>query len=177
MRFSSKINLLIFLTGLLLISACSNGENTNRVSNQTAEKNANTLATAKTDPAELGKIINLPIMPEEADWREELLTKQTAANQTSGANNRRLIAVLFFKPEDARKLVELVEKYKAAEAVELESETWFPAELIAQSQTSGNDTIKGAAYAVNDFVQPPYSSGRLTHIVETDYFVLELFAM
>ena len=88
-----------------------------------------------------------------------------------------MTAVLHYLPEDTPKLIALTEKHKPAEAVELEVESWFPAELIAQSQTSGNETIKGNAYAANDFLQSPYSTGRITHISGTDYFVLELSTM
>ena len=128
----------------------------------------------KDDPAELGKIITLPIMPEEAVWREESRGRQTDAIALR-TTDRKLTAVLLYTPEETQKLIALFEKHKPAEAVELEIESWFPAELIAQSQTSGNETIKGNAYAANDFIQSPYLNGRITHISGTDYFVLELF--
>lgn len=170
----------VFLAAVLLISACSNGENTNQVSNQSSnqlpETNRNSIIAAKNDPAELGKIINLPIMPLEAEFREEPFDKQTNTNGAAPVNQK-MTAVLLYDLADTPKLIALIEKHKPGEAVELEVETWFPAELIAQSQTSGNDTIKGNAYAANDFLQTPYSKGRIIHISGTDYFVLELSAM
>ena len=181
MRFFSKINLYIFLAAALLINACSGGENANQISiqtsNQPPEANSNSVIAAKNDPAELSKIINLPIMPEEADWREEPIGKQTRSNRAPGPDDRRMTAVLHYLPEDTPKLIALIEKHKPAQAAELEVESWFPAELIAQSQTSGNETIKGTAYAANDFLQSPYLTGRITHISGTDYFVLELSTM
>lgn len=171
----------IFLAAALLINACSNGENTNQISNQASnqpsETNSNSVIAAKTDPAELSKIIILPIMPLEADWREEPPDKQSGSNRAAEPNDRKMTAVLLYAPEDTPKLIALIEKHKSAEAAELEVESWFPAELIAQSQTSGNETIKGNAYGANDFLQSPYSNGRITHISGTDYFVLELFTM
>ncbi len=181
MRFASKIYLYIFLAGLLVFTACSNSGNTNQISNQAsnqpAETNSNSVIAAKNDPAELSKIINLPIMPEDADWREEPIKKQTNDNRVPGPSDRKLTAVLRYTPEDAQKLTALVETHKPAEEVELEAESWFPAELIAQSQTSGNETVKGNAYAGSDFVQTPYLNGRITRISGTDYFVLELFTI
>lgn len=163
------------------MNACSNGENTNQISNQASnqppETNSNSVIAAKNDPAELSKIINLPIMPLEAEFREESLDKQPATNRPAASNNQKMTAVLLYDPADTPKLIALIEKHKPSEAVELEVETWFPAELIAQSQTSGNDTIKGNAYAAADFLQTPYSKGRVIHISGTDYFVLELSAM
>jgi hypothetical protein len=181
MRFSSKINLCVFLAAILLTSACSRGENTNQISNQasnqSSETNSNSVIAAKTDPAELSKIIILPIMPLEAEWREEPPDKQAGSNRAPGPNDRKMTAVLLYAAEDTPKLIALIEKHKSAESNELEVENWFPAELIAQSQTSGNETIKGNAYAANDFLQSPYSNGRITHISGTDYFVLELSTM
>ena len=171
----------IFLAAALLIGACSSGENTNQISNQVAnreaETNSNSVIAAKNDPAELSKIINLPIMPLEAEFREESPDKQVGNNQTTEPNVRKLTAVLLYAAEDMPKLIALIEKHKPGGAVDLEVESWFPAELIAQSQTSGNETIKGNAYAANDFLQSPYVNGRITHISGTDYFVLELSAM
>lgn len=181
MRFSSKINLHIFLAAVLLINACSSVENTNQISNKAAnqpsETNSNSVVAAKNDPAELSKIINLPIMPEEADWREEAPDKQTDNSRAAEANDRKMTAVLLYAAEDTPKLIALIEKHKPAQALELEIESWFPAELIAQSQTSGNETIKGNAYAASDFLQSPYSNGKITHISGTNYFVLELSTM
>ena len=168
----------IFLAAILLINACSSSENANQISNQDSnqpsETNSNSVIAAKTDPAELSKIINLPIMPLEAEFREEPLSKQAGSNRAPVPNDRKMIAVLLYSPEDTPQLIALIEKHKPAQAVELEVESWFPAELIAQSQTSGNETIKGNAYAANDFLQSPYLTGRITHISGTDYFVLEL---
>ena len=35
-------------------------------------------------------------------------------------------------------------------------------------------TLAGQSYAANAFYQEPYTDGRITHIENTDYFVLEL---
>ncbi len=79
-----------------------------------------------------------------------------------------------FTTEQADEIVKRAETYKAPVAVQMEAEEWFPPELIAQSGASGDDTIKGNSYAANDFVKTPYTGGKLTRIVNTDYFVLEL---
>src|SRR5215210_9123260 len=122
MRFSSKINLCVFLSAVLLINACSSGENTNQISNQASnqpsETNSNSVVAAKNDPAELSKIINLPIMPEEADWREDAPDKQTGSDRAAGPNDRKMIAVLLYLPEDTPKLIALIEKHKPAEPAE-----------------------------------------------------------
>lgn len=174
MNFVSKFYLLIFLTGVPIFNACSNAGNTNQTgANQTAQTNANVAVTTKDDPAELAKIVNLPVMfddpeVEEVVWREESVGSQPEAGK------RRLVAVFFYTPENSKKLVEIIEKHKPAEEVEIQAESWFPAELVAQGQTSGNDTIKGAAYAAGDFLKPPFENGRITRVSGTDYFVLEL---
>src|SRR5688500_17043927 len=116
MKFSSKISLCIFLAVALLISACSSGENTNQISNQASnqpsETNSNSIIAAITDPAELCKIIILPIMPEEADWREEEPEKQTGSNRAPAPNDRKMTAVLLYSAEDTPKLIALIETHK-----------------------------------------------------------------
>lgn len=167
---------------LFLIASCAGGENVNQSANQPTNNGSNSVVSAKDDAAELGKVVKLPQMPEEAIFREEGLTQQTAtANAEQPAQSpqkpKKLVAVLRFTPEDAQKVVEQAERYKPGEFVTLDTESWFPAELIAQSQTAGDATLKGTAYAANDFYQAPYINGRITRIAETDYFVLELFPM
>lgn len=165
------------LSVLLLLGACAGGENTNQNVNQAGNNGSNTVVTAKDDAAELGKIIKLPLMPEEVSFREESLTDAENKNRQPSPNEKKLIAVLKFTAEDAQKIVEQAEKYKPAEFVSIDTESWFPAELIAQSQPAGDLTLKGNSYAANDFYQTPYMSGRITRISETHYFVLELFSM
>ncbi|MGH7783715.1 MAG: hypothetical protein ACREO5_07740, partial [Candidatus Binatia bacterium] len=83
---------------------------------------------------------------------------------------------LRFSPENSKKFIADAEKIKAPEKVALSTETWFPPELIAQGDLSGNDNLTGMAYAANAFFQPPYVNGRITHIEDSDYFVLEVSA-
>ncbi len=66
--------------------------------------------------------------------------------------------------------------YKPAAEADIDAETWFPAELIAQSQLSGDESLKGTAFAADDFLHEPYNQGKITRINDTNYFVLELTA-
>ena len=120
-------------------------------------------------------LIRLPFPPEDVDFREDALGK-TNNDRVSGPSDKKLAAVLLFKKEDADKIVAQAEKYKAPTPETINTESWFPNELTAQSQTSGDKSLKGLSYAANDFYNAPYSDGKLTRIEGTDYFVLELFA-
>jgi hypothetical protein len=114
--------------------------------------------------------VRLPYRPEDAIWQADEL-------DNSGASvKKKFIAVLKFASADADEIVLRAEKYKPAIVSEIDAENWFPAELIAQSQLSGDETLKGSAYAVNDFLQTPYTDGRIIRIAETNFFVLELSA-
>jgi hypothetical protein len=125
---------------------------------------ANESANAtKTNVEELGMLINMPIETEEAVWRNE-------------PGQKRIIAVLRFSPNDAQRFVEQAEKIRKPTNASIGTESWFPAELIAQSDQSGDDTLKGISYAADDFYQAPYTQGRIVRIENTDYFVLELTA-
>ena len=119
--------------------------------------------TTKTNVEELGVIINVQYEAEDVVWKEDVAHKK-------------VIAVLRFSPADSAKLVAEAEKIRPSESANISSETWFPAELIAQSEMSGDDDLKGQSYAANQFFQEPYTKGLIVRIENTDYFVLEISA-
>jgi hypothetical protein len=160
-----------------LFTACTSSEteksNSNKQNANTA--NSNSSNSVKDDIEELEMAIKMPFHPEEAVWREDVLGK-SGDNRVAAPTDKKLTAVLRFLKDDAAKVTAQAEKYKPAAPATIPTEKWFPAELIAKSQTSGDETIKGSSYPANDFFNPPYSDGKITRIEGTDYFVLELFA-
>lgn len=178
MKFSPKKSLIILFSGVLLLAACGDSASVNsnqsaNSANQTESSNNNNANIAKDDVAELSGLINSPFEFDDSSvWRE--VNMGTPSERVPGPTDRKLIAVLKFTTEQADEIVKRAETYKAPVAVQMEAEEWFPPELIAQSGASGDDTIKGNSYAANDFVKTPYTGGKLTRIVNTDYFVLEL---
>lgn len=168
----SLITHIIIITGLFIAScADQNPENVNMNSSPTnANLNTNQV---KDDVAELLLVIRLPEVPTEAVWREETLGN--ASNRAPGPTDRKLTAVLKYDDATAAKLLSLIEKHKKPESTEIGAENWFPEELVAQSQVSGNEMLKGTTYGANDFLNMPYGNGKITRIENTNYFVLELF--
>lgn len=116
-------------------------------------------------------MINLPVEPEETVWRED---PADPANQQQFS--KKLTAVLKFSATDTAKLSAIIEKGSPPLSATIGTESWFPAELIAQGDLSGDDTLKGDSFAATDFYLPPYTDGKITHVENTDYFILELFA-
>lgn len=174
MHFAPKILIALFIAALY--AGCTGSQNTASNANTANETaNTNVAHAVKDDIDELEMTIKMPYHPEEAVWREEILGK-AGDSRLPAPTDKKLVAVLRFLKEDADKVASQAEKYKAAAPATLNTEKWFPAELIAQSQTSGDETIKGASYPANDFLNPPYSDGKITRIDGTDYFVLELIA-
>lgn len=168
----SLIAYILLLTGLFGISCTNSNSNVN--SGNTAQSNTNVAnSPAKDDVSELLTIVRLPEVPEEVVWREEPLGK--TGDRVPGPNDRKLVAVLQYDAETAAKLVAQIEKNKQPEAAEIGAENWFPEELIAQSQVSGNEMLKGTAYGANDFFNMPYGNGKITRVENTNYFVLELY--
>ncbi len=170
----------IAIIAAFFLTACpsNNGKTDNaNAANQTGNSaNSNNIANSvKDDIDELEMTIKIPFHPEEAIWREEMQAK-TGDERVPAPTDKKLVAVLRFLKEDAEKIVVQAVKYKPAAPATISTENWFPAELIAQSRTSGDETLKGASYAANDFFNPPYSDGKITRIEGTNYFVLELFA-
>ncbi len=172
----------VFFVSATFFFGCKNYDNDSNVVRQVSNENQNSKienigedqSPAKDDAEELGKLIKIPFDTEEALWKIEDSAKISNAN--NGETVQKLVAVLKFKSEDTQKIVEQAVNYKPATETSLNAESWFPPELIAKSQQSGNETIKGTIYAPNDFAQTPYQNGTLTRISGTDYFVLELTA-
>jgi hypothetical protein len=148
-----------------LFSACGGGANSN-AANHAAAANSNAAANAniaRTNAEELGLLVNMPYETEEIVWKED-------------QQRKKITAVMRFSPEDSKKIVADAEKIKAPEKVTIPTATWFPAELIAQGDMSGEDSVNGLAYSANAFLQEPYNQGRLVHVEDSDYFVLEVSA-
>lgn len=171
----------VLLLALLFSSACSNDAlrngNTDLSagnSNQTGAASGENANLAKDDIDELGKIIKLPLMPVEANYWEENLNESNAGSQNSAPKGKKIVAVLKFSSENAAQLVNQIEKIRPPSDAEIDAERRFPAELVAQSQLSGDETLKGKSYAADEFLQTPYTNGKITRIENTDYFVLEV---
>jgi hypothetical protein len=108
-------------------------------------------------------LVNIPYPSEDTVWKES-------------PSKKKLIAVLRFSSPDCDRLAADSEKYGRPASVTIENESWFPDDLIAQGDLSGDDTLKGIAYPANAFLQEPFNEGRLVRIEGTNYFVLEASA-
>lgn len=165
-KFSTSI-LFFVLANLLFIFGCGEEQKANQNSqNQSSANSQDNVQNKASDSIEnLLELVRLPVIPEEVVWREYTNT-----------NPKKITAVLKFEPEELPNFTAIVEKNKLADSVEVGVETWFPQELTAQSQLSGEGVIKGTAYSANEFYNIPYGNGRITKIQGTDFFVLELTA-
>jgi hypothetical protein len=115
----------------------------------------------KTNAEELGMLVNMNYESEEVYWKDD-------------PAHKKITAVIKYSPEVANQVVADAVRVREPEAAAISPESWFPPELVAQSEMSGNDTIKGKSYAATVFLQDPYNEGRIIRINDTDYFVLEV---
>lgn len=181
MNFAPKKLSILFISIIFVVSSCGGEEsgNANNAQNKTqitVNKDNQPQNSGKDSMENLALLVKLPFEPEDVAWREEPLAKQNGENRLPSQNERKLTAVLKFLPEDSAKIIAQAETLKAAQPVVIPAETWFPAEMIAQSELSGDETLKGNSYAANDFFQAPYLDGRLIRMENSNYFVLELFS-
>ena len=157
----AAVILAFFLTSVVIIS-CGDGELTNRSTTApNSNSNKENSTVPKTNVEELGMLVNVPYEAEESVWKTE-------------AANKELIAVLRFSATESEKLVADAARYRKPEEASVQSEPWFPDELVAQGDMSGDDTLKGISYGANAFFQENYNEGRLIRIDGTNYFVLEM---
>lgn len=167
--FSPRALALVFCFATLgLATACTpRTPQSNVRTNANAVSNANSSAP-KDNIEELESMIRIPFHPEDAIWKED--------PEYGPDKKRKLTIVLKFKSDEANKIVESLSKSGPGQPVEIESEDWFSPELVAKSQESGNETVKGTSYAATDFTQSPFTEGRASRIQGTDFFIVELFA-
>lgn len=163
----SKVILVVFLLNIFLFSGCGNEQPSNQNSQKTDAPNLSDEQANKASDSieELLELVRLPVIPEEVVWRED-----------TASTPKKIVAVFKFEKEELPNFTAIIEKNKQADSVDVGAENWFPQELTAQSQLSGEGVLKGTAYAANEFYNIPYGSGRITRIQGTDFFVLELTA-
>jgi hypothetical protein len=169
---SARMSIILSLIFLgQLANACSSGVvNNSNSSRNNANQNSQRAASDKVE--ELGLLVILPLEPEETVFREDPAVSSDGSHQST----KKLTAVLKYSAADAEKLSALIERSSPPLSATVSTETWFPAELIAQSDLSGDDTLKGDSFAAADFYQAPYTEGKITRIEGSNYFVLELFS-
>ncbi len=163
MQFSGPLVLLTLLIAATIFSSCSSPNQNSANSTNAAGPSAssNRAATGPKDNVEEFMILfRLPFEPEEVTWKEN-------------AEKKTLVAVLRFSPENTAKMTAEAAKNGQPADETLTVETWYPAELIAQGDLTGESILKGRAYPADAFLNPPYTKGRITHIENTDYFILQ----
>ena len=171
----------IILGLIFLFTSCGSLEDNSSNSNQRSSNANSTISETKKandNIEELMNIIRLPEIPAEVVWKEE--KQGTASNRVPGPTDQKLTVVFRYTDTEEdkakTKLLALLEKNTNNGAAEIPAEDWFPEELVAQAQLSGNESVKGISYGASDFTNMPYGNGRIVHITNTDYFVLELYA-
>lgn len=169
---SARISIILSLIFLgQLAGACSSSAvNNSNLPQNKANQNSQRASSDKVE--ELGLLVVLPLEPEETVFREDPAISSDGSQQYT----KKLTAVLKYSAADAEKLSALIEKSSPPLSATVGTETWFPAELIAQSDLSGDDTLKGDSFAATDFYQAPYTEGKITRVEGGNYFVLELFS-
>lgn len=137
-----------------------------RPANPSAKREADGV---KDSLEELEALITLPFQPEDLVWKEFV------AGTNGNVRGRRLLAVFQFSPNDAKELIDRSAKLGAGSPAQIPVEKWFPAELIAQSEMSGDEGIAVTSYPADEFYRDPFLKGTLSNVDKTDFFVLDLF--
>ncbi|MFT3744570.1 MAG: hypothetical protein QM785_09750 [Pyrinomonadaceae bacterium] len=159
----------IFRFGILLLLALLIAANTGcgGAANSNAAKAANSSASTsnpnavRTNAEELGVLVKLPYETEDIVWKEY-------------PTKKRIVAIMKFSAADAAKIV--AEAGGTPENTGIAVESWYPEELVAQTEMSGDNALKGVSYPATAFYQEPYTIGKITHVEGSDYFILDVLA-
>ena len=161
MRFSTPALLVILLATQILSSCSSQNSDNGNVANVGANSSNITQVGPKDNIEEFGLLVRLPFVPEEVAWEEK-------------PDEKKLTAVIRYSPEYADKMMEEVAKNGQPSEDTLSVESWYPNELIAQGELTGESMVKGHSYPAEPFLNPPYTKGKITRIENTDYFILQI---
>lgn len=171
MHGSKPVLIVIFILCLQTFFACdgnSPANNDNRGTNSVTSGDVQVPADQANDNIEeLGSIINLPFEPDEVAWKDD------NAN-LPGGKARKLVAVLRFSPENAKRVIAEAAKLGTGISGTRGTETWYPAELISQGEIGGDDAVNVITYSAADFLRSPFIDGKLSSVENSDYFILEL---
>jgi len=149
---------------LLLFCSCASAPANNGQQNTNTANISNSQASPNDNVEELRSSIQVPVEPEEVAWR--------IVSDKDG--RKRLTAVLRLKPEDFKALSVRASTPGPGKKVEASVEQWFPAELIAMSETTGEMAVPATSYPANEFFQAPFNAGTVSLIDDTDYVIVEL---
>ncbi len=169
---------------VLLLTACDHS-NSQTIKNSTAGQSAVSRnmnqsnapnVEVQTDIESLGKTINLPIVPSEAHWTEELFDNSKGA--FPGPSDQRLTALMKFDDTGAAQMAAALAAQTPEKSLgSTDVKFWFPEEVKNAAQTAdGRTRIEGAKYSPAAFFRAPYRNGNLIRVGETNYFVLNLFS-
>jgi hypothetical protein len=161
MQFSRLALLSTLFTSQLLFACSTPAGNSNAVNSSAANSANAAQAGPKDNIEELGLLVRLPFEPEEVAWKEK-------------PEQKKLIAVVRFSPENAQKMASEIAKNGQPSPETVTVESWFPNELIAQGELTGESIVKGQSYPAEPFLNPPYTKGKITRIENTDYFILQI---
>lgn len=123
------------------------------------------------NPDELALVIELPYLPEQAVWLD-----WQSRPDAPGAERKALKAILLFLPKDSNSLIEEAKKVSGPERVSINTEDWFPNELVSKGELSEDQKLIGEKYSAHQFFREPFNEGTLIRIEGTDYFVVELIS-
>ena len=159
---SLRLSALVLLLSTYLLTGCSDRIENSNSTNSAASRSSNVAHVGPKDNIEeFGLLVRLPFEPEEVAWEEK-------------PDQKKLLAVVRFTAENAQKMAAEVAKNGTPVAEILTVESWYPNELIAQSELTGESTVKGQSYPAEPFLNPPYTKGKITRVENTDYFILQI---
>lgn len=130
----------------------------------------------QSDIENLGKKINLPVMPSEVRWTEEVFDNSKGA--IPGPSDRRLTVLMKFDDAGAAQTAATLAAQTPEKSLgNADVKSWFPEEVKSAAKTiDGRTRLEGAKYSPAAFFRAPYNNGNLIRVGATNYFVLNLFS-
>lgn len=157
------------LTSLILLavavgsSACGGPPETQNAAPANVDRSSDAI---QSNPEELGLLIKIPFESDEIDdiaWKQD-------------ADTKAIIAVIRLTPDGIKRANSEIFKGQTVGRGAIDVRSWFPKELITNSEMNGDADLEGAMLPIDAFVQPPFTKGRIIKIDNTDHYVIEFSA-
>ena len=162
MHFSRPALLILLVAASQIVTSCSSEPPNSNAVNSSVPNSASVQQVGPNDNIEeLGLLVRLPFEPDEVAWEEK-------------PEQKKLTAVIRFSPDKAAKMAADLARNGKPSPETLPVESWYPNELIAQGELTGESVVKGQSYPAEPYLNPPYTKGKITRIENTDYFIFQI---
>lgn len=154
---------LVLVGTLIVLSGCGEAPDSKPETVANVDRRSDEVLS---NPEELGLLMRVPF---ESDEIEDIAWK-------SNPDSRSLVAVIRLTEDGAKRADAEVFQGRSNGRGSIDVKSWFPKELLTKSEMNGDADLDGTLLPIDALILPPYNSGRVVKIDDSEYYVIEMSA-